>query len=170
MGDWANHHINWTWFIANFVVGALLGFILGIVGALPLTYIVGVIIALVSTVWLLDRKERSMWFLLLLIVPLGWIVLLVLESKDYWEQDSQEMIPPVNWELEERYIHDPSNAVERAWNEVIQDLVNKGEVPKKVLTNKHSALYWWRHISLDKQNEISNQIENIDPNRESLGD
>ena len=61
MGEWANRHINWAWFLANTIGGFVVGFIFGFIGIVVLAYVAGIIIGLVTTFWLLDRKGQRIF-------------------------------------------------------------------------------------------------------------
>jgi len=98
--NWFERHLNWTMVLAwlgTLPVAFIAGFIIAMVmvSADPYVseealdgagFVTGVIIALVILIpswgWVLKKKNRSLWWLLLgLFVPLGWIVLLCLENR-----------------------------------------------------------------------------------------
>jgi len=98
--SWFRRHLNWTAllalvlaiaasFVAAFAVGFAMGYADPYVSDEALEgagYVVGALATLAvlapSWGWVLRRKNRSLWWLLLaLFVPLGWIAMFVLENR-----------------------------------------------------------------------------------------
>ena len=173
MIEWANRHINWVWFIANILIPAIIAgiaYVFTWVALLtPLVYLAELFIWIATTTWLLDRKGRSMWFILLLLIPFGWIMLLYLKNiRGYEDVISDDQVLVKNKELENKYIFNPDEDDKRAWNEVLHDLVESGDVTVSALTDTQSILYWWRHTPTEKQIEISQKVEDLINKRKSI--
>ena len=94
--SWFRRHLNWTALLALVganALGGMVGFVVGFGGAVGVGGAAGVAGAVTAAVvclvvlvltwrWVLRRKNRSLWWLLLaLFVPFGWIALLVLENQ-----------------------------------------------------------------------------------------
>lgn len=76
--NWFQRHLNWTmiltalaWYILAGIEGSGIGWLIGLVVCFP---IYG---------WILSQKRRSLWWLLILFVPFGWIVFLCLENRSH---------------------------------------------------------------------------------------
>ena len=86
--DWFQRHLNWTVVLLWVLVLPLaipLGDILGIsVDAISL--LVPIVIILPLTGWALKQKNRSLWWLLLFIIPFVWLVYLGLENRSSRDQ------------------------------------------------------------------------------------
>ena len=83
--NWFQKHLNWTVVLA----GAGGYFAFGITRiASDLVALMGWLATLAITFsvcgWALNRKNRSLAWLLLLFVPFGWIVFLGLENRSEW--------------------------------------------------------------------------------------
>jgi hypothetical protein len=105
--NWFQRHLNWTWVFAQLAVG-LIGFFLVTVfvsslfasSAFPseasffASFSVLQIIVLVLQIasvfgvggWVLRRKDRSLGWLLIFLVPFGWIIFLFLENRNLMEE------------------------------------------------------------------------------------
>lgn len=96
--NWFQRHLNWTlvlaWTVFNlfavvYVGGDYAGFIVdlyraGGVGVVQLYALFGFVVVaayLFVCGWVLKRKSRSLWWLLILVVPFGFIVFLCLKNK-----------------------------------------------------------------------------------------
>ena len=97
--NWFERHLNWSavlsW-LASYPITFVAGYILGliVIGVDPymsdealegLAYLVGIVVALAwilpTNGWILKRKSRSLWWLLILFVPVGWTIFLCLENR-----------------------------------------------------------------------------------------
>ncbi len=94
--NWFQRHLNWTWFltvfVGSFVIGLIFGLIVGLenpyalyasYGSLYwLLYSLDVLLLIIISVWVLRRKNQSLWWLLILfLVPfIGLIIFLCLEN------------------------------------------------------------------------------------------
>ena len=111
--NWFKRHLNWTSvlsFIVYYPICFLVGFILGIIiytsdpyiseeAIEGISYLFTFIIALAWLVpihgWILKQKKRRLWWLLILLVPFGWIVFLCLENRsNRSKRDSTILYPP----------------------------------------------------------------------------
>lgn len=101
--NWFQRHLNWTWVFAQWAVGLTGFFIITLfvsglfvsgtmlpseesvfasVSVIQMMVLVLQIIAVFGVgVWVLKRKDRSLGWLLIFLVPFGWIVFLCLESR-----------------------------------------------------------------------------------------
>jgi len=94
--NWFQRHLNWTWVIVvlvgSFVIGLVFGLVVGLenpyalytsYGALYwLSYLLSLLLWIIISVWVLRRKNRSLWWLLVFLVPfIGWIIFLCLENR-----------------------------------------------------------------------------------------
>lgn len=97
--NWFARHLNWTAFLTwlalypiSFVAGYILGLIMVSINPYitdellaELGYLVGILASLLwllpTNGWILSKKDRSLWWFLILFVPFGWIVFLRLENK-----------------------------------------------------------------------------------------
>jgi len=102
--NWFQRHLNWTWVFAQLAVGLLTYIIMtvfvtslfiGSSNALPseaslfasisVMQIVAAVLQIASVfgvgVWVLKRKDRSLGWLLIFLVPFGWIIFLFLENR-----------------------------------------------------------------------------------------
>ena len=89
--NWFNRHLNWAFLL--FLAGILVVlFIVDIPVILSNSDNVQYILALVNlpvflasvlaaTVWILRGKRRRLWWLLMLLIPYGWIIYLLLENR-----------------------------------------------------------------------------------------
>jgi hypothetical protein len=82
-GDWSRRHLNWTLVILWVTVFPLLSIIGGIIGIpqIVINWLVPLFILLPFTGWALKRKNRSLWWLLLFIIPPLWLVYLGLKNR-----------------------------------------------------------------------------------------
>ncbi len=89
--NWFRRHLNWTivlvW-VASFPISYVVGTIIQFINPYISTgtyYVIGYTInglwLLGIGGWVLRKKNRSLWNLLWLIIPLGWIVFLLLENR-----------------------------------------------------------------------------------------
>ena len=89
--SWFQRHLNWTALLAlvgSYALGLMGGFFAvgfggaaGVAGAVT-AYVVGLIVLILTWGWVLQRKNRSLWWLLLaLFVPFGFIAMFVLENR-----------------------------------------------------------------------------------------
>lgn len=80
--NWFQRHLNWTVVIIMCATGLVVGFISGIFG---LTEEVPFLIMWAAQFpvfgWMLIKMKRRLWNLLWLIIPLGWLILLLLENR-----------------------------------------------------------------------------------------
>jgi type III secretory pathway component EscS len=93
--NWFQRHLNWTWFLFAVVGTFLLSFVIGLIVGLTdpyaryisdetlywLIYLIGIAVELILGAWVLRRKARSLWWLLILFIPFGWIVFLCLDNR-----------------------------------------------------------------------------------------
>ena len=93
--SWFQRHLNWTWVLMTvlgcFVLGFIAGIVIGIVDPYGLSYsdgtidiialCIGLVVQLVVGGWVLRQKSRSLWWLLILLIPLGWIIFLFLGNR-----------------------------------------------------------------------------------------
>lgn len=54
----------------------------------------------------------------------------------------------------------------QAWDEVIRELVAKGDVSKDVLSDSDSIIRWWRNLDLAKQDEITRRVQELSQSQE----
>jgi len=90
-GNWFQRHLNWTIVLTWFAVR--LGAVIAIVILGPtmtpeaasafngFSFLVSIVVGSIVCGWVLRQKKRSLWWLLLLPVPLGWWVFLLLENR-----------------------------------------------------------------------------------------
>ncbi len=84
--SWFRSHLNWTiilFIVVTFIVLVIIALIQNTTDS-TLLNIMAVIISIVSFFvfgWVLRRKNRRMWWLLLNFVSIGWIVFIALENK-----------------------------------------------------------------------------------------
>lgn len=138
---WFQRHLNWTmafiWILilpTIVLVGDMLGISLGLTNFI--VFIVPIVIILPLSGWALKQKKRSLWWLLLFIIPFMWLIFLRLENQSLKEQ--------------------------KAGNEVEQDALGTYSTPqrhgnyyvgnKKTLTVHRSDCY--RAEQLDYENEV----------------
>ena len=74
--------------VALYPLGYIIGLVIGAINPYISTatyyviaYIVGAVWLIVINGWVLRKKSRSLWNLLWLITPFGWIVFLCLENR-----------------------------------------------------------------------------------------
>jgi len=101
--NWYRRHLNWTWVFAQLAVGLIGFFIIAIfvsglfvsgtmlpseesifasVSVIQIIVLVLQMIAMFGVgVWILKRKKRGLAWLLIFLVPFGWIVFLCLENR-----------------------------------------------------------------------------------------
>lgn len=99
---WFQRHLNWTmvfiWVLIH-PVALIIGDMLGI--SLDLLYLmVPIIVILPLSGWTLKQKKRSLWWLLLFIIPFMWLVFLGLENRSIKEQGAWELAQIGNQEAE----------------------------------------------------------------------
>lgn len=77
--NWFQRHVNWTTML--FILPGL--FLMGISNAYSQVglYFIGLAMCLPVLIWALKEKKRSLWWILILFVPFGWIVFLCLENR-----------------------------------------------------------------------------------------
>jgi peptidoglycan/LPS O-acetylase OafA/YrhL len=93
--NWFQRHLNWTMVLVLAglsllitIPGVLIAFTRYDIHWLAVALIVKVFIPLIvagviiTAVWVLRRKKRSLWWLLMILVPLGFIVWLCLKNKN----------------------------------------------------------------------------------------
>jgi hypothetical protein len=99
--NWFEKHLNWTavlsW-IALYPIYFIVGFIFALIiysvdpfiseeSVDAFSYLLSFIVVLAwilpTNGWILRRKKRSLWWLLMLFVPIGWIVFLSLENQSH---------------------------------------------------------------------------------------
>jgi hypothetical protein len=103
--NWFQRHLNWTWFFAQLAVGLIsyiimTVFVTSLIASGPgflseasffasfsVIYIVVLILQLLAEfgvgAWVLIRKDRSLGWLLIFVVPMvGWIIFLCLENRN----------------------------------------------------------------------------------------
>ncbi|MFC2019838.1 hypothetical protein ACFLU4_07850 [Chloroflexota bacterium] len=72
---WFERHLNWSvilvW-LAWYAISALFGF---------WAWLIGIAVVVPLAAWALDKKKRSMWFLILFIVPFGLIIFLCIGNR-----------------------------------------------------------------------------------------
>lgn len=89
--NWFKRHLNWTVILAV-VASALVAFVIGLFLVLTDPYItdealegwgylIGLVVVLPVAGWALKKKNRRLWWLLVLFVPFGWIVFLCLGNR-----------------------------------------------------------------------------------------
>ena len=77
--SWFKNHLNWT---ATF--GILLGLLFSILAREfenDFLWALAVAVLLVISTWVLRQKRRTLWWLLILFVPLGWPFFIVLQNR-----------------------------------------------------------------------------------------
>jgi H+/Cl- antiporter ClcA len=93
--NWFQRHLNWTWFLASLLGAIIVGAAVGILTAIAdpygiyytdstrngLTSLLSLVVSIIVGAWALRQKSRSLWWLLILFVPFGWIVFLCLENR-----------------------------------------------------------------------------------------
>lgn len=93
--NWFQRHLNWSWLLISFVASIVIGISLGLIVAFAdpyglyisdtaldwISYFIGIAISMGVGIWVLDRKGRSFWWLLIFFVPFGWIIFLCLENR-----------------------------------------------------------------------------------------
>jgi len=89
--NWLERHLNWVAFLSwialyplGFITGTLILFIYPYMSTgayYAIVYSVSILWLFGIDGWVLRRKNRSLWNLLWLIIPIGWIVFLSLENK-----------------------------------------------------------------------------------------
>lgn len=105
--NWFERHLNWTLvlgefgiFFAVFII-ALLFYEISLLMHLPpivvriVLWILYIVIPLFHLAWYLRKKKRSLFWMILWFLPIGWIVILCLTNKSegkYNEQSEKEMI------------------------------------------------------------------------------
>lgn len=97
--NWFEKHLNWTVtlgvLVANIVFFALISILL--IMSIELTdealrllaYVIGLVVLLPVVGWVLRKKNRSPYWLFLLVIPLGLILLLLLENRSGKETPSR---------------------------------------------------------------------------------
>lgn len=97
--SWYRRHLHWTWVFAQFVADII--FIAGILFILLISsvspdlfiasmivvwYVLGSILSFAALFgvggWVLKQKDRSLAWLLILLVPLGWFIFLFIENRN----------------------------------------------------------------------------------------
>ncbi len=77
--NWFKRHLNWTAVFIGIAWNILI-LLRGIEGLL------GIIVFFPLFGWALHRKNRSMWWVLLLFIPLGWLVYIWLDDRrEIWD-------------------------------------------------------------------------------------
>jgi len=101
--NWFQRHLNWTWVFAQLAVGLLTYIIMtvfvtslfvssstfpseaSLFASISVMQIVAAVLQIASVfgvgVWVLKRKDRSLGWLLIFLVPFGWIIFLFLENR-----------------------------------------------------------------------------------------
>jgi hypothetical protein len=100
--NWFQRHLNWTWVLAQIAVGVITFFLMtvfvtslfvgsatlpsdeSLFASISVIQIVALVLQIASVFgvggWVLMRKERSLGWLLIFLVPFGWIIFLFLEN------------------------------------------------------------------------------------------
>lgn len=101
--NWFQRHLNWTWVFAQWAVGLILYIVVTVfvtslvvsgpnfpseasffasISVIQMIVLVLQLIAVFGVgAWVLRRKDRSLGWLLIILVPFGWIVFLCLENR-----------------------------------------------------------------------------------------
>jgi len=89
--NWFQRHLNWITFISLVIIYPL-AFIIGFLGAYINPYMSSTTLVIIAYIicgiwlfgingWVLRRKNRSLGFLLLFVIPFGWIAFFFVENK-----------------------------------------------------------------------------------------
>ena len=88
---WFRRHLNWVAFfswVALYPLGYIIGKLIVSINPYMSTGIYYSIVYIISALWLfgidgwvLRQKNRGLWYLLLLIIPFGWIGFLLIENQ-----------------------------------------------------------------------------------------
>ena len=95
--EWFKQHLNWTLAISSGLATLIL-ILLILIGGWADSEVVSLIIGLPNIIviaswwivcgWVLNKKNRSLAWLFILLVPLGWIALLFLKNQIYTKQNN----------------------------------------------------------------------------------
>ena len=86
--NWFQRHLNWASLLAvlvSYPLAFLSGFIfsgLGTDSVYGLAIVINLLWLFITHGCILRQKNRSLFFLLVLVIPLGWIIFLALENKN----------------------------------------------------------------------------------------
>ncbi len=107
--NWFRRHLNWVAFLALvaqypliIAVEALILFInprISTETVNAIAFVVAGLSVLVISGWVLVEKNRSLWYLPWLAIPLGWIVFLFLENHSFKLTSGEESIEDIPWEV-----------------------------------------------------------------------
>jgi hypothetical protein len=101
--SWFRRHLNWTWVLAQIAVGVITFFLMtvfvtslfvssptlpsdeSLFASVSVIQIIALVLQIASVfgvgAWVLKRKGRSLSWLLIFLVPFGWIIFLCLENR-----------------------------------------------------------------------------------------
>jgi len=101
--NWFQRHLNWTWVFAQIAVGVITFFLMtvfvtslfvssatlpsdeSLFASISVIQIIALVLQVASVFgvggWVLRRKGRSLGWLLIFLVPFGWIIFLFLENR-----------------------------------------------------------------------------------------
>ena len=89
---WFRKHLNWTfvfsvlaWLPIYFTIGLFTGFQIDEDLAAALAYLIDLILIIFVTGWVVKQKGRALWWILMLFVPFGPLVILCLENRNISE-------------------------------------------------------------------------------------
>ena len=134
---WFRRHLNWT-IVLSSVVFRILGIILSaalasdpnatadvVMGMSGLYFIFTSATGLFICGWVLRQKARSLWWLFLFVVPLGWFVFLFLEN----QSTQQEPNPKIS----------DRDVSEKARHDVMLNRIDKWWLAGRM----SAAAFWW---------------------------
>ena len=155
--DWFRSHLNWTiiLFIALWGIVVIGLQLIGYTNDSALMNIMVLVLGIASFFvfgWVLKRKNRRMWWLLLNLTGVGWIVLLAMGNKTRYDVVEREKIRDLL-----KFMAHIDNSVGLALGP-LQSTVPRGKVPRHLRTIVENAAM--RRMQ-PKMQEVIDQIEMI---------
>lgn len=105
--SWFQRHLNWTLVIIWLLlwpVGFAIGFFMAATGIYPevfgdadlaaIEYLFNLVVLVISGGWILRQKNRSLWWVIVLLIPFGWIVFLALDNRTEWRVIARSSMEP----------------------------------------------------------------------------